>query len=173
MKGFIAKFGSPEALIAALQRLHEEGYRKLDTFTPFPLPEAAELLGGSTSRIGWIAAISALFGGGLTYAMIYWTSVIGYPLNVGGRDLHSWPAFLPAALVAAALWSGIATLIVMLWMAGLPRWHHPLFDVGQFDRVTYDKFMLLVEGSDPAFSEEKTYWLLQSLGPEHIEEVPS
>lgn len=168
MTALVARFRSPAELVEAVRRLRDQGYRRLDAFTPYPLPELAELLGGSTSRIGWVAALSALAGGALTYAVIYWTAVVDYPLNIGGRPLHSWPAFLPAALVSAALWSGLATLIGMLWLGGLPRWHHRLFDVKGFDRATYDRYFLLVE-DDPAFEASETRRLLESLSPEHIE----
>ena len=168
MSWIIAKFATPAALVAAIRACQARGLRRLDTFTPFPLSEVDDLLGLRTSRIGWIAALAALAGGGLTYAMIWWTAVVDYPLNIGGRPLHSWPAFLPAVLVAAALWSGLATLIGMLWMSGLPRWHHPLFDVHQFDRATYDKFFLLVADDRP---EEEIRSLLESLGPEHVDRV--
>ena len=168
MDALLARFDSPEALTAAVERFKSEGYGKLDAFSPFPLPEVTELIGGRTSMIGWIAASFALLGGALTYATIHWSSAIDYPLNVGGRPLVSWPAFVPVVLVAAALWSGLATLIGMLWLCGLPRWHHPLFDRKQFDRATYDKFFLLVglEGN-----AEETQRLLESLSPEHVEEV--
>lgn len=168
MIGLIARFRSPAELVEAVRRLHDQGYRRLDAFTPYPLPELTDMLGGSTSRIGWIAALSALAGGVLTYAVAYWTAVVDYPLNIGGRPLHSWPAFLPAALVSAALWSGLATLIGMLWLCGLPRWHHRLFEVKAFDRATYDRYFLLVE-DDPAFDATETRRLLESLSPEHIE----
>lgn len=168
MTALVARFRSPAELVEAVRRLRDQGYRRLDAFTPYPLPELAELLGGSTSRIGWVAALSALAGGALTYAVIYWTAVVDYPLNIGGRPLHSWPAFLPAALVSAALWSGLATLSGMLWLGGLPRWHHRLFDVKGFDRATYDRYFLLVE-DDPAFEASETRRLLESLSPEHIE----
>lgn len=171
MTAFVARFGSPDDLVEAVRRLREQGYRRLDAFTPYPLPELTKMLGGSTARIGWIAAIFALIGGALTYAVTYWTAVLDYPLNIGGRPLHSWSAFLPAALVSAALWSGLATLIGMLWLCDLPRWHHPLFDVKQFDRATYDKFFLLVGADDPKFESKETRRLLESLSPEHIDEV--
>lgn len=173
MSGLIAKFASSEQLIEAVKRCREAGYDRIDTFTPYPIPELTRLLGGQTSAIGWIAAAAALTGGALTYALIYWSAVLGYPLNIGGRPIHSWPAFIPAVLVAAALWSGLATLLATLWMAGLPRWHDPLFDIHQFDRATYDKFFLLVRGDDPAFSKEETRRLLETLNPEHVDEVAS
>lgn len=171
MRGLVARFNSPEALLAAIERVRDEGYIRLDAFTPFPLPRVTELLGGRTSKIGWIAAGFALAGGILTYATIYGSSVVDYPLNIGGRPLHSWAAFLPVLVVAAALWSGLATLIGMLWLCGLPRWHHPLFGVRQFDRATYDKFFLLVDADDPAFAAGKTRRLLESLAPEQVEDL--
>lgn len=171
MKALAAKFGEAGALTDAVERLQAEGYSRLDAYTPFPVEKVLDRLGPSTSRIGWTAAIAALVGGGLTYLTIWWTAVVDYPMNIGGRPLHSWPAFLPSALVAAALWSGIATLIAMLVWCGLPRWHHPLFDLKQFDQASYDKFFLLVDCADPAFDAERTRRLLESLEPERIEEV--
>ena len=90
---------------------------------------------------------------------------------IGGRPLNSWPAFLPPVLVAAALWSGLATLIAMLYLAGLPKWHDPLFDIRQIDRATYDRFFLLVgerQGSDGEIRR-----ILQELGAEAVEELPA
>jgi hypothetical protein len=170
VKALLAEFDSSDALVAAVRRLQAEGYTRLDAYTPFPLDEITELLGGPTARIGWIAAISAIVGGALTYALVWWSAAIDYPLNVGGRPLHSWPAFLPSVVVAAALWSGLATLIGMLRLAGLPRWHQPLFDVRRFDRVTYDRFVLAVGADDPRFGDTSTPALLRSLGAGSVEE---
>jgi hypothetical protein len=171
MNDLVARFGTPGALVEAVRRLREQGYRHLDAFTPYPLQELTEMLGGPTDRIGWIAALSAVAGGILTYALSYWTAVIDYPINIGGRPLHSWPAFLPATLVSAALWSGIATLTGMLWLCGLPRWHHPVFEVEQFDRATYDRYFLLICSDDPHFDMAETRRLLESLSPEQVDEV--
>ena len=171
MKVLLARFDSPDRLTAALERLHDLGYRRLEAFTPFPLPRVIELLKPPRTRIGWAAVLGALAGGLLTYAMIYWSAVVNYPLNIGGRPLHSWPAFLPAALVAAALWSGMVTLIAMLRWCGLPRWHHPLFSVREFDRATYDRYFLLLDCADPLFDGEPTRRLIEGFSPERIEEA--
>lgn len=171
MKALIATFSAPEPLITAIDRLREEGVSALDAYMPFPLPEVLDRIGPSTSRIGWTAALAALAGGGLTYLTVYWSAVVDYPLNVGGRPLHSWPLFLPVAIVAAALWSGIATLLAMLYWCGLPRWHHPLFDVKQFHRASDDVFFLSVDCADPAFAADHVHALLQREGADHIEEV--
>jgi hypothetical protein len=167
----LARFATSAALSNAVERLHEAGYRRLDAFTPFPLPQVLERIGPPTARVGWVSALAALAGGGLTWLTVYWTAAVDYPLDVGGRPLHSWPAFLPVVIVAAALWSGLATLIAMLFWCGLPRWHHPLFDAEGFDRATYDKFFLLVDGADPAFDAADVWRRLRGLGAESIQDV--
>ena len=171
MTALLARFATSAALSDAVERLHEAGYRRLDAFTPFPLPQVLKQIGPPTARVGWVAVLAALVGGGLTWLTVYWTAAVDYPLNVGGRPLHSWPAFLPVVIVAAALWSGLATLIAMLFWCGLPRWHHPLFDAEGFDRATYDKFFLLIDGADPAFDAADVRWLLRGLGAESMQDV--
>lgn len=171
MKGLIAKFDKPEALVEALDRLQQRGLTRIDIHTPFPIPGVLERINAPTARIGWIAALAGLAGGFLTWLTVYWTSVVDYPLNIGGRPLHSWPAFLPVIIVAAALWSGIATLLAMLYWCGLPRWHHPLFSVADFDRATYDKFFLTVDCDDPEFDAPEVRRLLEVAGAERVEEV--
>lgn len=173
MTALLARFGTSEALTEAVERLHDAGYRRLEAFTPFPLPQVLKRIGPATARVGWVAALAALAGGGLTWLTVYWTAVVDYPLNVGGRPLHSMPAFLPVVVVAAALWSGLATLIAMLFWCRLPRWHHPLFDVEGFDRATYDKFFLLIDGADPAFDAAGARRLLRGLGPEAVQDLES
>ena len=171
MSALLARFATPAALMAAAERFAGAGYERLDAFAPFPLPDLLKRIGPPTARIGWVAAVAALAGGGLTWLTVWWTAVMDYPLNVGGRPLDSWPAFLPVVLVAAALWSGLATLVAMLFWSGLPRWHHPLFDVEGFDRATFDRFFLLVDAADPAFEDGPARQWLAELGAETVEEV--
>jgi hypothetical protein len=170
VNGLLAGFATADALVAALARLQEAGYTRLDAYTPFPLAEVTARLGGSTAAIGWWAAGSAVAAGVLTYAFVYWSAAIDYPLDVGGRPLNSVPAFLPSVLVVAALASGLATLVAMLRMADLPRWHHAAFDLAGFDRATYDRFLLWIDRSDPLYSAA-TRALVDSTRPLHVEEV--
>ena len=134
--GIMAEFRRPEDLIEAVRAARRAGFTKLDAFSPFPLSELADELGVRTTIIPWIAFLAALVGAGLQYGSQYWMNAVDYPLNVGGRPLDSWPAFIPSALIVAILWAGVATLIGLLMILRLPRLYHPVFAVHGFRRAS-------------------------------------
>ena len=116
-----------------------------------------------------IGGLLGLVGG---YALQYYCAVIAYPVNVGGRPLHSWPAFIPVTFEMAVLGSSLFAVLGMLAMNGLPRPHHPLFGVPQFDRATRDRFFLCVLRTDPHYQEQATRKFLEQLGAREVVDVP-
>src|SRR3712207_8104370 len=101
--GIMAEFKSPEALMEAVRAAKGAGYTRLDAFSPFPLSDLAKELGVRTTIIPWIALVAGLTGAALQYGSQYWMNAVDYPLNVGGRPLNSWPAFIPSTLIVAIL----------------------------------------------------------------------
>ena len=77
-----------------------------------------------------------------------YSAVIDYPINVGGRPLGSWPAFVPPAVEMAVLGAVLFGVVAMLTGNGLPRLHHPLFEVPEFERASADGFFLLLRSSE-------------------------
>jgi hypothetical protein len=59
----------------------------------------------------------------------------------------------------------------MLFLNRLPRLHHPLLKNRRFAMATHDRFFVVIETSDPQYSEIETRQLLESLGSRHIEMV--
>jgi hypothetical protein len=172
LHGVMAEFGSADALDRALRATLEAGYSRLEAFSPFPLRDTARALGVRTSAIPWIAAIAGLIGAAIQYGSQYWMNAVDYPLNVGGRPLHSWPAFIPATLIVAILWAGAATLLSMLFILRLPELRHPVFAVPGFERASEDRFFLLVLGDDARFDAAGVSAFLARLGPLAVREVP-
>jgi Protein of unknown function (DUF3341) len=172
LHGIMAEFESPEALVAAVTAAKDAGYTRLDAFSPFPLHEVADQLGVRPSIIPWIAWITGLVGAAIQYGSQYWLNAVDYPLNVGGRPLHSWPAFIPSTLIVAILWAGAATLLSMIFILRLPRLHHPVFAVAGFQRASEDRFFLLILGDDPLFEPDQAHALLHRLAPLAVREVP-
>lgn len=170
--GVIAEFDRPEPMVAALRAARDEGWRSLDAYAPYPVPEAAELLGAHGAPVGWIAVAAGAVGAAIAFATQVWLNAIDYPLNVGGRPLFSWPVFLPAAMVVGTLWAAAAALIGMLALNGLPRLHHPVFAAPGFERATEDRFFLCLFADDPLFEPEATAKLLARHRPLRVAEVP-
>jgi hypothetical protein len=119
-----------------------------------------------------VVLLGGIFGAMVGYAFQYYVSVIAYPVNIGGRPLHSWPAFIPVTFEMTILAAALSAVLGMLAMNGLPRPHHPLFSVPQFDRATRDRFFLCILRTDPLYHERTTRQLLESLGAMEVIDVP-
>jgi hypothetical protein len=170
--GVIAEFDDQEALLHALRAARAAGWRRMDAFAPHPLPDAVALLGARAAPVAWIAIGAGLFGAGLAYGTQWWLSVHDYPLNVGGRPLHAWPAFLPATTIVAILWAAAASLLGMLALNRLPRLWHPVFAAPGFLRASEDRFFLLISAADPRFGAEAATRFLHSVGALRVNELP-
>ncbi|HVX59958.1 MAG TPA: DUF3341 domain-containing protein [Pirellulales bacterium] len=167
----LAEFEDSEAIIHAAHRAHEAGYRCLDAFSPFPIEELSEAIGHHHNRLPLVVLISGIVGGAAGYYMLYYASVLSYPLNVGGRPLHSWPAFIPITFETTVLAAAFGAVLGMLALNGLPMPYHPVFNVPEFKRASRDRFFLCIEARDPQFRLEETRQFLQSLSPQQIFEV--
>jgi hypothetical protein len=171
--GLLAEFETPEAIERAVRRARAAGYTEIRTYSPFPLHETHEVLGRGGLPVAVIALVAGLFGACLQYFAQYWMNAIDWPLNIGGRPLHSWPAFIPPTLIVGMLWAAAATLIGMLALCRLPRLHHPLFAVPGFERASADRFFMCVLADDPRFDEAATRGFLRELEPETVQDVPA
>jgi len=170
--GLLAEFPGPEQLVAAARAAHQDGYRKMDAYTPFPVEGLAEAIGFHTTRLPLL-----ILGGGLVgclggFALQYWVSVSAYPENIGGRPLNSWPAFIPVTFELTVLLASITAVCGMLGLNGLPMPYHSLFNVPRFAEASRDCFFLCIESRDPRFNPETTRRFLESLHPREIFEVP-
>lgn len=169
--GLMAEFDGPDDLLEAARRAYEEGYRRLDAYSPFPVPGLAEAIGFRRTRLPLIVLFGGLVGGLGGYYLQYWISAIDYPLNVGGRPLHSWPALIPVTFELTVLVAALAAVLGMLALNGLPMPHHPVFNVPAFELATRNRFFLCIEATDPRFDAVGTKSFLETLKPSGVFEV--
>lgn len=170
--GLLAEFERPETLRVAARCAREAGFRRMDAYTPIPVHGLAEALGQVPTRLPLITLLGGVLGALTGYAMQYYASVVSYPLNVGGRPLHSWPAFVPIVFELAVLGASLFAVLGMLGLSGLPLPHHPLFNLAEFKLASRDRFFLCIEAADPAFDREQTRRFLTGLGARSVLEVP-
>ena len=111
------RFGA--ALVDAAKRTHEAGYSKIDAYSPFPIEGLAEEIGFHHDEVPLVVLIGGIIGGSPAIVMQYWMSAVDYPLNIGGKPSHSWPAFIVITFEMTILFAGISAVFGMLALNGL------------------------------------------------------
>jgi hypothetical protein len=169
--GLVAEFDDPTSLVAAARKCRDAGYRKMDAYSPFPIHELTEALGFRRTRLPLLVLVGGLTGTATALLMQWFSAVVHYPINVGGRPLASWPAFIPITFELTILFASFATVLGMLGMNGLPMPYHPIFNAPRFALASRDRFFLCIEAKDPSFDLEKTTKFLEGLGAQVVSEV--
>jgi hypothetical protein len=170
--GLLAEFNTPQAMVKATLAARDAGFRRMECYTPYPVEEAATALDVHRNRVPLMTLMGGLMGLTTAFLMQTWMSAISYPINIAGRPLFSWPAFIIPAYEWTILFAGLSAAFSMLALNGLPQPYHPLFNAPNF-RVgaTDDKFFLCLEATDPKFDLVATRALLEGSLPVSVVEV--
>jgi hypothetical protein len=171
--GLMAEFDNVNDAIIAARRTYGAGYRKLDAYSPFPVEELSEAIGFHKNGVALICLIGGLLGCTAAYTLQWWINTISYPINIGGRPLHSWPSFVIVTFEMTILFSGLSAVFGMLALNGLPMPYHPVFNVPRFELASKDRFFLVVFSSDKNYDAVRTRQFLEGLNPISVAEVPS
>ena len=166
MLGIVGIYKEPEQVVAAAKAAGAK-YKKAQAFSPYPIHALFEALKIRRSRIPWVTLVvglGGLFGGWL---LTYWTSVIDWPLNVGGKPLHSLPAFVPILFECTILLGGIATFLALWIFCRLPNYHTEVFDL----KITDELFAVFIPAENENFQEAEAKNLLQEHGAYEIKLV--
>src|SRR5580698_1924372 len=172
--GLLAEFDTPGGMVHAAEAAHAAGYRRMDCYSPYPVEEAATAMGWTSKddRVSLLCLVGGMLGGLCMYNLECWVHLFAYPLNIAGRPMYSWPAFIVPAYEWTILWAGLSAAFGMLALNGLPATYHPLFNAPNFrDGATTDKFFLCLEALDPKFDRAETKAYLEKFQPNSIVEV--
>src|SRR5690349_22471680 len=167
----LVEFADGRALLEAARSLRQKGLCVVDAFTPVPVEGLAELIGVRSTRIRVVMFAGGIGVAALLYATEWYTAVINYPVNSGGRPLNSWIPFLLPPFATGIFAAAVAGLIWLFVTTGLPRLHHPLFALDGFEKVTQDRFVLLLDRPQAAKEEEEARSWLSTHGALRIWET--
>ena len=171
LHGLMAEFNSASDLIAAAHGIHDAGYHNVDAYTPYPIEEVSEALGHHRSKLPLIVLIGGILGGLGGYGLQFWVATMAYPMNIGGRPFHSWPAFIVPTFECTILGAALFAVLGMFALNGLPHPYHPVFNVPRFALASRDRYFLVVETRDPKFDRAGTESFLTSLKASEVFEV--
>ena len=170
--GLLAEFNTPSELVFATEEARRAGYRRMECYTPYPVEEAAESLRFHKTRVPLLTLLGGLAGLTTAFGMETWINTLAYPLNIAGRPLFSWPAFIIPAYEWTILFAGLSAGFGMIALNGLPQLYHPLFNAPNFrNGATTDKFFLCLEAVDPKFSLTETRAFLEKFHAVSVVEV--
>ena len=170
--GLAARFATPQELLEAIEETRARGYEQLDAYTPFPIEEVnEEVAHHKKSPVSKLVLAAGLTGAAVGFGMQWWISAVDYPLNIGGRPLLSWPAFIPVTFEVTVLFAAFTAAIGMIALNRLPEPYHPVFGVPGFERASIDRYFLVIESADPRFDAAGTRAFLAGLGAEEVHDV--
>ena len=150
--GSIGLFEDPTALVDATRRAREEGFTKLDAYSPYPIEALTEALDIHDRKLPAVVLGGGILGGLAGYALCYWCTVIEYPMNVGGKPFHSIPAFIVPTFETTILFAAF-------------------FNAPRFALASRDRFFLCIEAKDPKFDHDDTWAFLTKLEPRVVMDV--
>jgi len=169
--GLIAEFETPAAIMHAAAKVRDAGFSRWDVYTPYPIHGMDEAMGLKNSKVGYISFTGGVIGYTTGMLMIWYLNAVDYPILIGGKPMFSPFGAFPPSYELTILLGAFGSLFGMLFLNKLPRLHHPLLKHGRFALATHDKYFVVIETSDPKFSEGETRKLLESAGSKHIEMV--
>jgi hypothetical protein len=154
--GLLAEYETPGAIYHAAEKVRNQGYRRFDSYTPFPVHGLDKAMGLGPSYLPWLVLVAGTSGACLALLFMIWASAYDYPLNIGGKPTWSIPAFIPITFEVTVLFSGLTSVFGMFFLNRMPTYHNPLFSIEKFRRVTDDTFFVMIEARDKNFDREKT-----------------
>ncbi len=169
--GLLAQYESPQIIYKACERVRDAGYSKWDACVPWAVHGLDRAMGLKATSLPWIVLCIGLSGSAFGIGFECWTMASAYPFIVGGKPLFSIPAFVPVWYEFTVLTSCLTAFFFNWILNGLPRLHHPAFKSRAFERVTDDKFFIIIEAKDPNFDLAKTQALLKDAGASLVEEL--
>jgi len=169
--GLMAEFETQQELIAACERVRDGGYREMDAYTPVPIHGLKDAMGWDDNRLQKVVFAGAIAGCVSGFSLMYYITMITYPMNIGGKPHFSWPAYVPPTFEMTILFAAFAAVLGMIALNGLPMPYHPVFNNPRFDMASTDRFFLCIEARDPKFDLAGTRQFLEGLHAKEVVEV--
>jgi hypothetical protein len=171
LHGVMAEFDSAQTLVDAARKTMSQGFTKVEAYSPVPIEELNDIIHKTRTILPRLVLGGGLTGMATGFGLQYWTSVVDFPMNIGGRPQASWPTFMIPSYELTILFAAITATVGMILLCGLPQPYHPVFNVDRFSMASSDKFFLVIESADPKFDQYLTTEFLRSLGAKGVYDV--
>jgi hypothetical protein len=166
-KILVATFSDTDHLLGAVRKARREMFRVYDVFTPFPVHGLDEALGVRRTRLPWVTLLCALTGLATAVTLQFYTNVLDWPLDVGGKPDNSTLAFVPICFELSVLFGGLGSVGALLLRARLYPGKQPwLVNPG----ITDDVFAMVVRRPSDDETHQRALSLLKECGAASVTE---
>lgn len=138
----VGAFPNETAMQTALGRLREAGFNAIETYGPKPAGEGH-------SPLPLVILAGGLFGAALGFWWQTHETVQAYPLDIGGRPLFSWPAYVPIALEIGILFAIASGVFGFFVVNRMPRLWEPVDEAPAMRRATSDRWCIAITTETP------------------------
>lgn len=166
-KGMAGIWLDEHEFVEAAAKTHQAGFRKFEAISPYPLHGIDDAIGIPRSFIPYITFIAGLAGCAFGVWFTWWTSVVDWPINIGGKPMWSLAAFIPVIFECMILFAALTSVGAMIVINGLPKIDPHIIDPG----LTSHKFALFIPENDVGYNANRVEQHLRSMGAVDVRET--
>lgn len=167
MGGVAGIFLDESKVLNAASKVREAGFLKFDAISPYPIHGMEEACGIKRSGIPYITFGAGVVGLLAGLSLVYYTSAIDWPINVGGKPMFSLPAFIPVMFELTILFAALSSVGALFYLCKMPRVNPPVIDKD----LTCHKFAIFIPENDIGFNSERVEKMLKDLGADEVKKV--
>lgn len=167
VSGIAAIFDDEHKVVEAARKSRDLGMTRFDAISPYPIHGMEEACGIKRSSIPYITFGAAIVGLLVGLYITWYTSVVDWPINVGGKPLFSLPAFIPILFELTVLFAALSSVAALFYFTGMPRINPPVIDPD----LTSHKFAIFVPENETGYDAQKLEAFYKGLGATQIKKV--
>ncbi len=165
--GMAGIFLEEHKVVAAARKVREHGFTKFDAISPYPIHGMEEACGIKRSGIPYVTFAAGIFGLLAALALVYYTSVVSWPINIGGKPMFSLPAFIPIMFELTVLFAALCSVAAMFVLCKMPKIDPPVIDKD----LTCHKFAIFIPENDVGYDTERIEKMLKEFGAIEVKKV--
>lgn len=166
-KGIAGIWEQESLVVKAARKTREAGFTKFEAISAYPIHGMEEACDIKRSWIPYVTFVAGVVGLGAGLLLTWWTSVVDWPINVGGKPLFSLPAFIPIIFELTILFAALASVGALFYACKMPRIDPPVIDPD----LTSHKFAIFVPFNDIGYDEARIEKMFKELGATEVKKT--
>ena len=165
--GVAGIFLEESKVLKAAAQTRQAGFVKFDAISPYPVHGMEEACGIKRSTIPYVTFVAGAVGLLAALALVYYTSVVNWDLNIGGKPAFSLPAFIPIMFELTVLFAALCSVGALFYHCNMPKIDPPTIDKD----LTSHKFAIFIPENDVGYSEDRIERMMKEMGAVEVKKV--